>query len=71
MLSGFITGVILTRAFLNIIHAARIKPRRSPSAVALFQGGWALQQVWLFWVMPIIGGVLGGVIYRTLLEKHS
>jgi len=30
-----------------------------------------LQQVWLFWVMPIIGGVLGGVIYRTLLEKHS
>ncbi|KAA1521173.1 aquaporin, partial [Klebsiella pneumoniae] len=25
-------------------------------AVAIFQGGWALQQLWLFWVMPIVGG---------------
>ncbi|MDS0116214.1 aquaporin, partial [Enterobacter hormaechei subsp. steigerwaltii] len=27
--------------------------------------------LWLFWVMPIIGGILGGVLYRTLLEKHD
>lgn len=36
-----------------------------------FQGGWALEQLWLFWVMPIIGGILGGVLYRTLLEKRD
>jgi aquaporin Z len=32
----------------------------------LFVGGWALAQLWLFWVAPLIGGVLGGVIYRWL-----
>ncbi len=31
--------------------------------------GLALQQLWLFWVMPVIGGILGGVLYRTLLEN--
>jgi aquaporin Z len=29
-------------------------------------GGWALGQLWLFWVAPLIGGVLGGVAYRWL-----
>jgi aquaporin Z len=47
-----------------------VNPARS-TAVAIFQGGWALQQLWLFWVMPIIGGILGGVLYRTLLEKRA
>ena len=39
--------------------------------VFIFQGGWALQQLWLFWVMQIVGGILGGVLYRTLLEKRD
>ena len=39
---------------------------------ALFVGGWALQQLWLFWVAPLIGGALGGVIYRWLSsEPHG
>lgn len=42
-----------------------VNPARS-TGPALFVGGWALQQLWLFWVAPIIGGVLGGVIYRWL-----
>ena len=33
-------------------------------AVGLFVGGWALSQLWLFWVAPLLGGVLGGVVYR-------
>jgi aquaporin Z len=45
-----------------------VNPARS-TAVAIFQGGWALNQLWLFWLMPIIGGILGGLIYRNLLEK--
>jgi len=36
----------------------------------LFQGGWALHQLWVFWVVPLLGGVVGGWIYRTLLEDH-
>ena len=42
-----------------------VNPARS-TGPALFVGGWALGQLWLFWVAPLIGGVLGGVIYRWL-----
>jgi aquaporin Z len=42
-----------------------VNPARS-TGPALFVGGWALAQLWLFWVAPLIGGVLGGVIYRWL-----
>ena len=39
--------------------------------VFIFQGGWALEQLWFFWVVPIVGGIIGGLIYRTLLEKRD
>jgi aquaporin Z len=45
-----------------------VNPARS-TGPALFVGGWALQQLWLFWVAPLIGGVLGGVIYRWLSDE--
>ncbi|MCZ5524413.1 aquaporin [Escherichia coli] len=32
---------------------------------------WALEQLWFFWVVPIVGGIIGGLIYRTLLEKRN
>ena len=38
---------------------------------ALFVGGWALAQLWLFWVAPLIGGALGGAIYRWLSEEPA
>jgi aquaporin Z len=44
-----------------------VNPARS-TGPALFVGGWALSQLWLFWLAPILGGVIGGVIYRFLLE---
>ena len=40
-----------------------VNPARS-TGPALFVGGWAIQQLWLFWVAPLIGGVIGGVVYR-------
>jgi len=65
-------GLALTLIHLISIPVTNtsVNPARS-TAVAIFQGGWALQQLWLFWAMPIIGGILGGVIYRTLLEKRG
>ena len=38
---------------------------------ALFVGGWALAQLWLFWVAPLIGGALGGILYRWRSEEPS
>jgi len=31
----------------------------------------SLEQLWFFWVVPIVGGIIGGLIYRTLLEKRN
>ena len=42
-----------------------VNPARS-TGPAVFVGGWALAQLWLFWVAPLAGGVLGGVAYRWL-----
>jgi aquaporin Z len=63
---------------LTLIHLVSIpitntsvNPARS-TGPAIFVGGWALQQLWLFWVAPLIGGALGGVVYRWLSsEPHG
>jgi len=47
-----------------------VNPARS-TGPALFVGGWALAQLWLFWVAPIVGGALAGVVYRTLFEPSA
>lgn len=44
-----------------------VNPARS-TGPALFVGGWALQQLWLFWVAPIVGGVIGALAYRAVSE---
>ncbi|CAM5769148.1 aquaporin Z [Bosea minatitlanensis] len=45
-----------------------VNPARS-TGPALFVGDWAIGQLWLFWVAPLIGGILGGVIYRWLSSE--
>ena len=45
-----------------------VNPARS-TAVAIFQGGWALEQLWLFWVMPLIGAGAAGFLQRWLAPK--
>ena len=45
-----------------------VNPARS-TGPALFVGGWALAQLWLFWVAPIIGAVLAGVVYPLIAGK--
>lgn len=60
-------GLCLTLIHLISIPVTNtsVNPARS-TGVAIFAGGWAFTQLWLFWVAPLIGGVLGGVIYRAL-----
>jgi aquaporin Z len=38
---------------------------------AIFAGGWALSQLWLFWLAPIIGGAIGGALYASLFEAEA
>ncbi|MGB8542778.1 MAG: aquaporin Z [Candidatus Acidiferrales bacterium] len=45
-----------------------VNPARS-TGPALFVGGWAVKQLWLFWLAPLVGGALGGGIYRAILEE--
>ncbi|KMO37430.1 porin [Methylobacterium variabile] len=47
-----------------------VNPARS-TGPALIVGGWAVAQLWLFWVAPIIGGALGGILYRWLSEEPA
>ena len=60
---------------LTLIHLVGIpvtntsvNPARS-TGPAIFAGGWALQQLWMFWVAPIIGGAIGGGIYAALFSE--
>jgi aquaporin Z len=60
-------GLALTLIHLISIPVTNtsVNPARS-TGVAVFADGWALGQLWLFWVAPIIGGLLGGAIHRWL-----
>ncbi len=62
---------------LTLIHLVGIpvtnlsvNPARS-TGPAVFVGGWALAQLWLFWVAPIVGAAIGGFLYRSLLEGED
>jgi aquaporin Z len=70
--AGLAIGLTLTLIHLISIPVdnTSVNPARS-TGVALFQGGWAVHQLWLFWVMPLLGGAAGGLIYRLLLEARG
>lgn len=65
-------GLALTLIHLISIPVTNtsVNPARS-TGVALFAETAALGQLWLFWLAPIVGGVLGALIYKTLLEKKA
>jgi aquaporin Z len=60
-------GLCLTLIHLIGIPVTQlsVNPARS-TGPALFVGGWALEQLWLFWVVPIVGAILAGGVYRWL-----
>jgi aquaporin Z len=65
-------GLCLTLIHLVCIPVTNtsVNPARS-TGPAILAGGWALQQLWMFWVAPLIGGALGGVAYRMLFGVQA
>jgi aquaporin Z len=65
-------GLALTLIHLISIPVTNtsVNPARS-TGVALFQGTWALQQLWMFWLVPLLGGAVGGLLFRTLLAEGA
>jgi aquaporin Z len=62
-------GLALTLIHLISIPVTNtsVNPARS-TAVALFADGWAIQQLWLFWLAPLVGGVIGAIVHRFISE---
>ena len=70
--AGIAIGFALTLIHLVSIPVTNtsVNPARS-TGPALFVGGWALQQLWLFWVAPIVGALLAGWVSRALLHAET
>lgn len=71
-MAGLAIGLALTLIHLVSIPVTNtsVNPARS-TGPAIFVGGWALKQLWLFWLAPIIGAALAGVAYRFLAEERK
>ena len=67
--AGLGIGFALTLIHLISIPVTNtsVNPARS-TGPAIFVGGWALEQLWLFWIMPLVGAAIAGVVFRTFLE---
>ncbi len=63
-------GLTLIHLISIPVTNTSVNPARS-TGVAVFAGGWALSQLWLFWVAPVIGAVIGAVIYKKLIGSED
>jgi aquaporin Z len=61
-------GLTLIHLISIPVTNTSVNPARS-TAVAVFAGGWALQQLWLFWIAPIMGAAIGAFVYKFLAEE--
>lgn len=71
-MAGLAIGLALTLIHLVSIPVTNtsVNPARS-TGQAIFVGGWAIKQLWLFWLAPVIGAALAGVAYRFLAEERK
>ena len=69
--AGIAIGLALTLIHLISIPVTNtsVNPARSTSP-ALFAGMAYVQQLWLFWVAPLVGAALGGIVYRAMIERE-
>ena len=68
--AGLAIGLGLTLIHLISIPVTNtsVNPARS-TATAMFAGGWAVQQLWLFWLAPLVGAAIAGFLHKALLES--
>ena len=71
--AGVAIGLCLTLIHLISIPVTNtsVNPARSTSQAIFADGGWAMGELWLFWVAPIIGAILAGLVYKTLSPEIS
>ena len=71
-LTGVTVGLMLTLIHLATIPVdnTSVNPARSLST-AIFQHDWALKQLWVFIIFPIIGGALGGLAWKSLVAPED
>lgn len=58
-------GLTLIHLISIPVTNTSVNPARS-TGVALFQGGWAIEQLWLFWLAPVVGAIIGAFIYKFI-----
>jgi aquaporin Z len=63
-------GLTLIHLISIPVTNTSVNPARS-TGVAIFVGGWAIAQLWLFWIAPIIGGIIGAMIYRYIGKEQE
>jgi aquaporin Z len=61
-------GLTLIHLISIPVTNTSVNPARS-TGVAVFAGGWAIDQLWVFWLAPIAGGVLGAVVYKAIAGR--
>jgi len=72
-LAGLAIGLCLTLIHLISIPVTNtsVNPARSTSQAIFAEGGWAMGQLWLFWVAPIVGAILAGIVYKFLSPEND
>lgn len=63
-------GLTLIHLISIPVTNTSVNPARS-TAVALFADGWALQQLWLFWLAPLVGAAIGAILWKALLSSDD
>ncbi len=63
-------GLTLIHLISIPVTNTSVNPARS-TGVAIFAGGWALTELWLFWVAPVLGAALGAAIYRYVIGREN
>ena len=63
-------GLTLIHLISIPVTNTSVNPARS-TGVAIFQGDWAVSQLWLFWLAPIVGAILAGIVYRWLGNEET
>lgn len=63
-------GLTLIHLISIPVTNTSVNPARS-TAVAIFQGDWAISQLWLFWLAPIVGAIIAGIVYKFFQTKEA